>query len=128
MIDLDAVIYFHNDLIDRYGGAAGIRDKNVLLSALARPYMTFDQKELYPTAVAKAAAIFESVIINHPFMDGNKRIAFLLLRLILLDYDCDISASENEKYDMTIAASTGGLRFEGIVNWIEERLANIKHN
>jgi death-on-curing protein len=55
-------------------------------------------------------------------MDGNKRTAFLLLRLILQDADYDVSASEDDKYEMTISASMGKLRFEGIVSWIEERL------
>jgi death-on-curing protein len=122
MIELEIVLNFHSELIEKYGGTNGLRDKNLLLSALARPYMTFDQQDLYPTPMNKAAAIFESVVINHPFMDGNKRIAFLLLRLILLDYDYDILASEDEKYDMTIAASTGNLRYDGITKWIEERM------
>src|SRR5665213_3285697 len=120
MIELETVLNFHNELIEKYGGTNGLRDKSLLLSALARPYMTFDQQDLYPTPINKAAAIFESVIINHSFMDGNKRIAFLLLRLILLEYDYDISASEDEKYDRTIAASTGNLRYDGIIKWIGE--------
>ena len=70
------------------------RDLGLLLSALARPYATFDQIDLYPTAVEKPAAILESLIINHPFIDGNKRIAYLLMRLILLDSNFDISAKE----------------------------------
>lgn len=122
MIDLEEVLDFHNELIEKHGGANGIRDNNLLRSALARPYMTFDQQELYPTPASKAAAIFESIVINHPFMDGNKRTAFLLLRLILQDADYDVSASEDDKYEMTISASMGKLRFEGIVSWIEERL------
>jgi len=126
MIDLHEVLDFHNELIEKHGGANGVRDINLLLSALARPYMTFDQQELYPTPAAKAAAIFESIVINHPFMDGNKRTAFLLLRLILQDYDHDVSAEEDDKYEMTISASTGNLRFEGIVGWIEERLVTNK--
>src|SRR5580692_3653839 len=97
MIELDEVITFHTALIEKYGGASGIRDKNLLSSALARPNMTFDGQDLYPSAATKAAAIFESVVINNPFLDGNKRIAFLLLRLTLLDYVCDLAASDDEK-------------------------------
>jgi death-on-curing protein len=127
MMDLDTVIKLHNILIDKFGGSRGIRDENLLLSALARPNATFDQQDLYPTAVAKAAAIFESVIINHPFMDGNKRIAYLLMRLTLLEYDCDIVASQDEKYDMTIGASKGDLRFEEIKNWLSAKLIYKTH-
>jgi death on curing protein len=122
MIELEIVLEFHSKLIEKYGGASGVRDEGLLLSALARPYMTFDQEDLYPTPVHKSAAIFESIVINHPFMDGNKRIAFLMLELILGDYDYDVLATEDEKYDMTIAASMGLLRFEEIMHWIESRL------
>lgn len=125
MIDLSTVERYHNILINKYGGSRGIRDKGSLLAALARPHASFDQQDLYPTAVEKAAAIFESVVINHPFMDGNKRIAFALLRLTLLDEKLDILATEDEKYDMTIAASIGNIRFEEIKDWIISHLTNV---
>lgn len=125
MIDLSTVERYHNILINKYGGSRGIRDKGSLLAALARPHASFNQQDLYPTAVEKAAAIFESVVINHPFMDGNKRIAFALLRLTLLDEKLDILATEDEKYDMTIAASIGNIRFEEIKDWIISHLTNV---
>lgn len=74
MIDIQTVESIHNILIDKFGGSKGIRDIGALEASLARPYTTFDQKELYPTSIDKAAAVFESVIINYPFVDGNKRI------------------------------------------------------
>jgi len=122
MIDLEKAEEVHDNLINEFGGSNGIRDKGLLLSALARPYATFDQQDLYPTAVEKAAAVFESIIINHPFIDGNKRTAYVLLRLTLLDFDLDISASQNEKYEMSIAASKGELGIEEIKQWIQENL------
>ncbi|HEY8931195.1 MAG TPA: type II toxin-antitoxin system death-on-curing family toxin [Mucilaginibacter sp.] len=125
MIDLNTAERFHNILIDQFGGSKGIRDEGSLLAALARPYASFDQQDLYPTPIEKASAIFESLIINHPFIDGNKRIAFLLLRMTLLDYDVDVLATEDEKYDMTIAASIGTIRFDDIKLWIEEHLISI---
>jgi len=122
MIDLETAERLHNILINKYGGGKGIRDEGSLLAALARPYASFDQQDLYPTPVEKAAAIFESLIINHPFIDGNKRIAFLLLRMTLLEYDVDITSTEDEKYDMTIAASTGAIRFDEIKAWISSKI------
>ena len=77
MIDLKTVESIHNILIDKFGGSKGIRDIGSLEASLARPYATFDQKDLYPTIVDKAAAIFESIIINHPFIDCNKRTSYL---------------------------------------------------
>ncbi|MDO3642730.1 type II toxin-antitoxin system death-on-curing family toxin [Mucilaginibacter sp. L3T2-6] len=126
MIDLSTAERFHNILINKYGGSKGIRDEGSLLAGLARPYASFDQQDLYPTAAEKATAIFESIIINHPFMDGNKRIAFVLMRLTLLDGNLDILASEDEKYDMTIAASTGSIRFDEIKDWIASHLISVE--
>lgn len=125
MIRLEKILEYHSELIVRYGGANGVRDEGLLLSAINRPFMTFDQQDLYPTPAEKAAAIFESIIINHPFMDGNKRIAFFLLRLFLLDSDQDIVATEDEKYDFTITASMGQMNFDSIKAWIEEKLISI---
>lgn len=124
MIDRITAEEIHDILIDKFGGSKGIRDIGALLSALARPYATFDQQELYPTIIEKAAAIFESIIINHPFIDGNKRLAYMLMRLVLLESDFDISATQNEKYEMTIAASKGELKNEEIKLWIKGKLIN----
>jgi death-on-curing protein len=71
MISLDETLQIHEILIGKFGGLSGIRDLGILESAINRPYQTFDQKELYPDAQDKAAAIFESVISNHPFIDGK---------------------------------------------------------
>jgi death-on-curing protein len=125
MIDLATALSIHERLIDSYGGSKGIRDKGSLLAALARPYATFDQHELYPTPSEKAAAIFESIIINHPFIDGNKRTAYIVLRTILYLFDLDVMAFEDEKYSMTISASAGQIRFEEIKLWIDVHLISI---
>lgn len=72
MIALDEVERIHEILIDKFGGKKGLRDKGLLESSIQRPFQTFDQKELYPEPVDKAAAILENIISNHPFVDGNK--------------------------------------------------------
>ena len=118
MIDLKTVESVHNILIDKFGGSKGIRDFGSLEAALARPYVTFDQKDLYPTSIDKAAALFESLIINHPFVDGNKRIAYVLTRLVLMADNFDIVATQNEKYAFVIAASKGEFRFDQIKEWL----------
>lgn len=125
MIDLDTVIFYHDEIIAQSGGSKGVRDEGSLLAALARPYATFDQQELYPSPAEKAAAIFESLIINHSLIDGNKRIAYVLMRLTLMDYYFDVMAFEEEKYEMTLAASTGEIRFDEIRQWIENHLVSI---
>jgi death-on-curing protein len=124
MIDIKDVLNIHNILIDKFGGSKGIRDIGLLESAINRPFATFDNKDLYPTPTEKAAAILESILINHPFLDGNKRTAYVLMRLILLENGLDISSDQDEKYLMIIDASIGKLRFENIRDWIQCRLIN----
>ena len=118
MISASEVEIIHNILIDKFGGAKGIRDLGLLESALARPFATFDEIDLYNNPVEKAAAIMESIVINHPFIAGNKRTAYTLMRLILLENQLDITATQKEKYNFVIAASTGTYRFEEIKDWI----------
>ena len=94
-----------------------------LESALVRPFQTFDNKELHPDPVDKAAAIFESLISNHPFVDGNKRTAYVLMRLMLRQYGLDIDASEDEKYDFVLAAAQGLIKFDQIRDWLMKHLS-----
>lgn len=123
MIDIQTVESIHNILIDKYGGSKGIRDIGALESSLARPYATFDQHELYATSIDKAAAVFESIIINHPFVDGNKRIAYVIMRILLMGDKLDIMASQNEKYTFVMAASKGEFRFDEIKIWLTKHIS-----
>ena len=122
MIDLNEVEKIHNILIEKFGGAKGLRDKGLLESSLNRPYQTFDGQELYPTPVDKAAAIFESIITNHPFIDGHKRTAYVLMRLMLNSYNMDISLGQDYKYDFVIKAASGQVTFDQIRDWINKHL------
>lgn len=122
MIELSDALKIHRILIEKFGGSDGVRDLDSLESALNRPFATFDQKDLYPTPAEKAAAILESILINHPFIDGNKRTGYVFMRLILLEHGLDIAAEMEEKYKMVISASIGEVRFEAISQWIQSRL------
>ena len=122
MIELRDVLNIHNILIDKFGGSKGVRDQGSLESAINRPFASFDNQDLYPTPSDKAAAILESILINHPFVDGNKRIAYVLMRLILLDNGLDLVANQEDKYKMVISDSTGDIRFDDIKKWIVTRL------
>lgn len=122
MISFEEVVQIHDILIEKFGGKKGIRDKNLLESALKRPFQTFDNKDLYDSPIEKSAAIFESLIKNHPFVDGNKRIAYVLMRVILLQYNLDIKANEAEKYRFVIEAAKGKINFEQIKEWIHKQI------
>lgn len=110
MIDLREAENIHNLLIEKFGGAKGIRDHGLLESSLKRPYQTFGGQELYPTPIDKAAAIFESLIANHPFLDGNKRIAYVLMRLMLKVHKLDIECTQTEKFEFVMKAARGELK------------------
>jgi len=118
MINIEIVKYFHSILINEFGGSNGIKDLNALKAAIQRPYSTFDGKDLYPTIYDKAAALVESLIKNHAFIDGNKRIGYVMLRFFLIESGYDLSASQTDKYNFIIEISKGNLGFEGIKEWI----------
>lgn len=122
MISEEEAVEIHDILIDKFGGSKGIRDKELLNSALSRPYQTFDAKDLYPTAIEKAAAILESIVKNHPFSDGNKRTGYVLARLVLMKQKLDILADQQDKYNLVISVSKGEADFSQIKNWL------IKHS
>jgi death on curing protein len=125
MISIADVERIHDILIEQFGGLGGIRDRGILESALYRPYQTFDGLDLYPHPVDKAAAIFESIISNHPFVDGNKRTAYVLLRLILIEGKLDLIESEEEKYNFVISAAKGELNYGQIKSWIQSKVVTL---
>ncbi len=118
MIDLEDLLKIHEILINKFGGSQGIRDLNLLKSAASRPYQTFDQLNLYKSPIEKAAAIIESIIRNHPFIDGNKRTGYVIMRLILMDNGLDISANHKDKYEFVISIASGDLNYDQIKEWI----------
>ena len=125
MFLLQQVLIAHNVLIQKYGGSLGVRDLDSLQSALNRPFQFFGDVELYPSPQLKAAAIIQSLIINHPFVDGNKRIGYYMARAIFLNYALDINASENDKYDFVIAIAQGKLEVEEIAHWFLQHTKNL---
>jgi death on curing protein len=120
MISEQEALEIHAILIELFGGSNGIRDKELLNSALNRPYQTFDGQELYPSPLDKAAAILESIIKNHPFVDGNKRTGYVLARLLMMSNQLNIDADQEQKYQFVISISTGELNFDQIREWLEK--------
>jgi death-on-curing protein len=118
MISLNEVLNIHQVLISRFGGRPGVRDIQLLESALQRPFQTFEGKELYQTPLEKAAALTESLLRNHPFIDGNKRVAYTTLRLFLKSVGYTILADQENKYQFIISVASGELGFEEIHQWI----------
>ena len=121
MILLDDILKLHDKSLEMYGGGKGVRDIGLLESAIARPFQTFGGEDLYPDIFEKAGAIGESLIINHPFIDGNKRTGMLAMATLLLEHNIEINASEEDFYDTVIRISTGEIRFEQIVDWLKAK-------
>jgi len=119
MISLAEAEEIHKILIEQFGGSQGVRDKAGLESALSRPFQTFDNKDLYPDVLSKAASLIESILNNHPFVDGNKRTGYVLLRLFLLNNGYDISATQSEKYEFVMSIASGKSSFEDIRSWLQ---------
>ena len=83
-LTLDEVLELHHSILKQSGGMEGVRDFGGLESAIAQPRMTFDGREMYPTLGEKAAALGFSLVCNHPFADGNKRIGHASMELFLI--------------------------------------------
>ena len=82
-LSLSEVIKLHEYLLEQSGGIAGIRDLGALQSAVAQPHMTFGGIDLYQTIQEKAAALCFSLVTNHPFVDGNKRVGHAAMETFL---------------------------------------------
>jgi death-on-curing protein len=109
-------LFFHKHLIERYGGAPGIRDVGALESALHRP-----QTGYYDTIIHEAAALLESLVQNHPFVDGNKRTAFAVVDVFLRINGYVITARSEAVYDRFIQLlEQGAFDMEHLVPWLEE--------
>jgi death-on-curing protein len=120
VITLVDVFNLHKNSIKDFGGSLGIRDVNSLKSAVSRPFQSFEDVELYPSVFEKTAAIFESLIRNHPFVDGNKRTGFLAAYALLYRNRFELVASKDKAYDFVIQVSSSRLSFDVIAIWFRK--------
>ena len=117
---VEQVLFIHARLIAETGGAHGVRDIGMLLSAVARPQATFDGKDLYPDCYTKAAALLDSLIRNHPFIDGNKRTAITAAGIFLLQNGFRLKVLDDELVRFTILVAQAGIDFQDMIAWIKE--------
>ncbi len=121
-LTLNELLRLHRQIIQLSGGSAGIHSVAALESALAQPRMTFSGADLYPTIVEKAAVLGFSLIKDHPFIDGNKRIGHAAMEvfLILNGYEIDASVDEQEQIILQLAA--GEWERKAFVEWLRARV------
>ena len=116
------VLALHVQQLQRYGGATGLRGRGALESALARPAATFGGEDLYPDIADKAAALMHSLALNHPFVDGNKRIAAFAAIVFVESNDHECLATPDELVETTISAADGKIAVEALTIWFRQRL------
>lgn len=113
------LLYLYRQVMERTGGSVGVRDQGLLESAVYRSQATFGGQDLYPDLFSKVAALGHSIIRNHPFVDGNKRVGFEAMRIMLRLNGCEIRATMEQKFDFVITIAKGTLTEQGIADWLK---------
>ena len=121
-LSLAQVLSLHAQQLQRYGGSDGVRDRGALESAIARPAMTFGGDDLYVDLASKAAALMHSLALNHPFIDGNKRVAAHAAILFCELNGHEFTGSVAEVVETTLAVAEGERSPEALAIWFRQRL------
>jgi len=122
----EQVLFLHSRLVSETGGAHGVRDLGMLLSALGRPQATFEDKELYPDLFTKTAALMDSLVRNHPFVDGNKRTAITSAGIFLWINGYQLTVENREMVRFTLACAQSQLSLEEIAEWFQINSLSVK--
>lgn len=114
------VLSVHEMMIKATGGLSGVRDMSLLQSALSAPFQTFGGKETYPSLLSKAAEMCRSVILNHPFVDGNKRAGIHVMLIFLELNGVQPDYTQKELIDLGLGVASGNLNVNDILSWLTE--------
>ena len=121
-LTLAEIIELHHHLIQQAGGSPGIRDVGGLESAIAQPRMIFNGEELYLTIIEKAVALGFSLIQNHPFVDGNKRVGHAAMEIFLILNGTGIEATIDEQEEVILKVASGNLGRKDFEEWLRVHL------
>lgn len=124
-LSVEQILALHRELVLEFGGSAGLRDRGALESAVARPAMTFAGEDLYADLAAKAAALMHSLVLNHPFLDGNKRIGVAAAEFFVEYHGQTLDAADDEVEAITVAVAEGTMEVEALAIWIRQRLSDL---
>ncbi len=116
------LLELYRRVVQQSGGALGVRDLGALESALAQPRMTFDGVDLYPELAEKAAALGFSLIQNHPFIDGNKRIGHAAMELFLIFNGSELQAAVGEQESVILRLASGELPRDQFAAWVRDHI------
>ena len=120
------IMFIHSRLIKETGGSLGIHDLSSLLSAVGRPQSSFDDQDLYPDLFTKAAALLDSLIRNHPFVDGKKRAGIAATALFMLRNGYHLKTSQEELVRTAMEVAQSQLTIEETAAWLQENSKLIK--
>ena len=116
-LSVEIIFEIHRRVIDDFGGEPGLRDRGMLESAVALPQSTFGGKDLHAGLAEKAAAYHFHLCANHPFVDGNKRVAVAAAELFLLINGRELTASDDEVEDLTLGVAGGRLSKDHVIEF-----------
>ena len=119
------ILLLHRDLIDEFGGIHGIRDENLLESAIYAPFQTFDGQDLYPTIIEKAGRLGYGLIRNHPFLDGNKRIGIHAMLVFLAVNGISFSYCDEDLIQIALDIASGSISFRDFQRWLLRQISGV---
>ncbi len=119
-LSVQQVLFLHMRLIEATGGSFGIRDLGLLEAAVARPRAMFGGEELYPALTDMAAALMHSIVLNHPMVDGNKRLGVATAGLFLQLNGLPLTASNENLEAFTLRVAQGGVSIGEVADWLVE--------
>lgn len=128
ILSLKEVLTLHNKIIEQSGGATGIRDLGALESAIAQPLMSFGGEELYPSTAQKAGALGFSIIMNHPFVDGNKRTGHAAMELFLVLNGKEINAPVDKQEKVIVNVAAGTMKRDTFVEWLTDSIEDLRQD
>lgn len=124
-LNLAEVLELHQRIVQQSGGAGGIGELGALQSALAQPQMTFGGQDLYPTVESKASALCFSLVMNHPFVDGNKRIGHAAMETFLVLNGFELATDIDEAEQVILRLAAGQLKRDELLDWIRQHLRQL---
>lgn len=114
----EQVLLLHQELVASSGGSAGLRDEALLDSALQAPFQSFERQPMFPSIQQKAARLGYGLIMNHPFVDGNKRIGAHVMLLFLALNHVEIKYTQQELADIVLEVAAGKADYESLLRWV----------
>ena len=121
-LTLEEVLELHRLVLQQAGGRERLRDLGGLDSALAQPQMTFGGQDLYPSLAEKAAALGFSLVCNHPFVDGNKRVGHAAMETFLVLNGWELSAGVDDQEQVVLQLAAGTMKREEFTAWVLSHL------